>query len=441
MGNNDRRIDNGEAPIIYTLRYGHTTHSFTLPKPLQAARIDYAADAPGAAEPAAAAHGSAGGLVRVRQALAEPLLCRPLTEAAQGKESAVILISDGTRLVPSHLFVEPLIDELNGAGIPDTRITVVVALGMHRKETEAELRALAGPAAYGRVRVVNHSAQPADCVFLGTTRMGTPVEINRTVAEAGFRIATGNIEPHPLVGMSGGVKAMVPGTASHRTIEANHSLSGRYGPAAGDPDHPIYRDLAEAASLLALDFLLNVVVDADRRIVFAAAGQPAAAREACIRHAQRLFLVPATELYDVVIASPGGAPKDRQFYQTVKSLQNAAAIAKPGGSIVLAAECREHFGNGLLQYWMETIPNREEAVRRLTRQFVLGPHKITTIQSVLKQQRIFLYSDMPDPLVELTGCRPVSNLQACIDRLVSPPGTTVGWMPHTALTFPVKAAD
>lgn len=411
----------------YHLGYGSGFVKFTLAPEVSADTIIYT-HAESSESPSSMIH----------DLLNNPIGAPPLREAAAGKTDAVILISDMTRLCPSWEFLPLLLNELNAAGLPDDRIQIIVALGAHRKQTESELTQLVGEEVYRRVSVQNHSARTEDCRFVGTTPQGTPVEINRDVVQADFRIVTGNVEPHRLAGMSGGVKALFPGVASIRSIEANHSLSARHSPSPGQLDQPIRRDMEEAAAFVPIHYLLNVVVDHDRRIIGGAAGDVIQAHRAAVESARLRFLVPVPELYDVVIVSTGGYPKDIQLYQAVKSLQNAASITRPGGSIVFIARCQELFGNGVFQYWVETIQDRQVIEEQLQRRFVLGAHKISHISKVIHQHAVYLYSDAPPPIVELIGFTPIEHLQQAVDRLTSPPGFKTAVMPYGSLTFPIQ---
>jgi nickel-dependent lactate racemase len=373
----------------------------------------------------------------ILEALRQPIGTPGLKELARGRNQAIVLISDSSRLSPSSVFLPHLLRELNDAGLKDEQITVIVALGMHRKQTEEELQQLVGPDLYRRIKVLNHSALPEDCVRVGRTRQGTPIEINRRVVEADLRIATGNVEPHRLVGISGGVKALIPGVASQACIERNHSLSQIFKVSEGDPDNPIHADLEEALKAVPIDFLFNVIVNHRKEIIAAAAGDVVDAHRKLLETARKLFLVPVAKAYDAVIVSPGGYPKDLQLYQAVKSLVNASRLLKPGAPILMAAECGEHFGNGVFQYWTETIQDLKLVEAKLQKQFVLGAHKLGHIAEVLKEHSVSLYSAVPAPLVRLLGFRPVGDLrQAAIELLEGRYGE-VAFMPYGALTFPV----
>lgn len=420
---------------IYTLGYGNQTVSFVLPGSIQPDILSYA-------------ESSAVDPDLIRKALSRPIHSSRLSELAQGKKNAVILISDGTRLCPSYLLLPHLLDELNQGGIPDSAITVIVALGMHRVHTLSELIKLVGEDTWKRVTVRNHSALEQDCVELGRTSRGTPVIINRHVVEADLRIVTGNIEPHRLAGMSGGIKAVIPGCASKRCIESNHALSRLAKAIPGDIQNPVREDMEEAQRYLPVHFLLNVVVNHKREVIAAAAGDPVEAHRSLFDYARSSFLIdPPQEPYDLIIASAGGAPKDLQLYQAVKTLQNAAALLKPDGAILLAAECKEHYGNGIMQLWVETIGDRGRILRALEQQFILGAHKLQHLLGIVDKHPVWLYSAIPAAILDLLGFQPgEETFQATLDHIIARmtvyerlPRTAI--MPYGALTFAKEPSE
>jgi lactate racemase len=423
-GNNVRKIWKGRAIAMLQLPYGKDEIRVELDPSCRWDTIMYNGRTEGSADS------------MIRQALEQPIGSPRLQTLAHAKANAVIVISDISRLCPSYLFLPYLLEELNNGGVPDENITIIVALGLHRKQTREELSRLVGPSILQRVRVENHSAVPEDCVSLGSTTLGTPIEVNKKVAEAELLIITGNIEPHALAGMSGGVKAVIPGTASWRCIEKNHSLSQKYPSEPGLVDNVVRRDMEEAARAVPIDFLFNVIVNHRRELIAAVAGHPTLAHQEGIAAARSRFLVPAARAYDLVIASPGGHPKDMQLYQAVKSLVNASKIAVPGGTIVLVAHCEELFGNGIFQYWTEVVQDRARMVRMLKEQFVIGAHKIEHIDKVLSKHRVLLYSCIPRSTVELIGFEPVDNLQEMIPLLIKQSRIGAAVMPYASITFP-----
>ncbi|WP_282938881.1 nickel-dependent lactate racemase [Paenibacillus sp. RC67] len=413
---------------MFHLPYGKTTLPLSVPDTLPIDTITYRM-----AEEDGSLQSSQN---RIAHALSKPIGTAKLSELAVGRDSAVIIISDGTRLCPSHLLLPPLLQELNQAGIPDVSIDIIIALGMHRKHTPEEMKNLVGSSVYGRIRVHNHSAASEDCILLGTSSSGTPIEINRLAVKADLRIVTGNIEPHALAGISGGIKALIPGIASQRCIEHNHSLSQHYKAVPGEPDNPIHKDMEEGLRFLSVDFLLNVVVNHEKHVLEAAAGEVIAAHRTLISRASSRFLVPVPHAYDMTIVSPGGHPKDLQLYQAIKALRNASTLTKKGGTIIMVAECSEMLGNGVFQFWVETMKDRQSMVEKLQQQFQLGAHKILHLDEVLSKQRVYLYSAVPRSIVELLGLLPTDDIQQVFDEFISTKGKTVALMPYGSLTYP-----
>ncbi|WP_134699091.1 nickel-dependent lactate racemase [Ammoniphilus sp. YIM 78166] len=411
----------------YTVGYGRKTVTFHLPTTKQVTEVSYRRDT---------AEDQSG---LIQQALQYPIASPSLRELAQGKRSAVILISDISRLSPSYKFLPMILGELMEGGLDLSQVRIVVALGMHRKQTEKELVQLVGESIYNQVEVLNHSALPEDCVHVGTTSLGTPVEIFRPVVEAELRIATGNMEPHGLAGLSGGVKALMPGVSSQRSIQHNHAFSRQWKVQPGDQENPIRKDMEETLKFLPVHFLFNTVVNHQQEILETVAGDVLEAHRHLAEKAKQRFLVPIDPSFDAVIVSTGGHPKDLQLYQAVKTLQNASKLVKPGGKILLIAECKEVFGNGLFQYWVETVQDSARIAQMMEKEFVLGAHKVMHIHEILQQHEVFLFSEVPDSTVELLGFHPVADLQACVDQLAELKALAV--MPYGALTFPTQQKE
>lgn len=375
----------------------------------------------------------------INRALQEPIGSDPLFKIASGKKNAVIVVSDRTRLAPSKLFLPYLVEEVVRGGIKKSDITVVVATGAHRKATEDEIEIIVGPKIYNTVKCLCSSPEAEACVDLGKTSRGTPVQIFRQVAESDLIIATGNIEPHRMASFSGGAKALVPGTSGLETIEKNHALSMK-GHTGKEPEQSEVRaDAEEAAALAGLGFIFNVVVDHAGRLIRAYAGHPVKAhREGCILAGKMYYVAPGPSA-DVVIASAGGFPKDQNLYQAIKALQNAAAVVKPGGTVVLAANCGEGYGNETFRRWVESGLGEAEILERFSRGFELGGHKAAYAARITKKCRVHLVSSLPREVAELLHFRPYQHMQeafeAALFRLEKAAPDVVA-MPYAGLTFP-----
>lgn len=374
--------------------------------------------------------------VLLARALDTPIRSPRLEELVRPGERVAIITSDITRPFPTARVLPALLARLYRAGISPEDITLVFALGSHRRHTEAEMRRLAGPA-WGAI----HCADSGQNGFvpLGTTRRGTPVEIDRLVAEADRRICLGNIEYHYFAGYSGGAKAIMPGVSTRAAIQANHSRMTDPNACVGRLEgNPVREDLEEAAALVGVDFLLNVVLDEHKRIVHAVAGDITAAHRAGCAWLDRHFRTPIPALADIVIASQGGAPKDLNLYQTQKALDNAKHAVRPGGIIILAGACPEGLGEDTFQQWMLEAQSPQDLIRRIQREFRLGGHKAAAIALVLERCQVFLVSQMPPELVRRCFLTPFSTIQAAYDAALARlgPEATVTAMPYGGSTLP-----
>jgi len=377
----------------------------------------------------------------IGRAMEAPIASPRLRDLARPGQKVVVLASDVTRPCPTRLMLPAVMGELNSAGVPDRDVTVVFGLGIHRGQTPEERRMLAGDDMYRRLRCID--SDPGDVVWVGNTTRGTPVEVFRTVAEADFRIALANIDPHYFAGYSGGSKSVVPGVCGRATIEANHALMLEPGAAPGNlQGNPVREDIEEAAAFVGVDFILNVILDEAKQVVDAVAGHVLEAHRHGCRSADRLFKVPIPERAAVVVASPGGHPKDLNVYQAQKSLDNAAQAVKPGGVIILVASCAEGFGEPVFEAWIAAGAAPAEIVKRLRREFQLGGHKAAAIARVAMDCRIFLVSDLPAAMVRRVWMEPCSSAQLALDRALAEqgPDARVIIMPYAGSTLPAVGA-
>jgi nickel-dependent lactate racemase len=286
--------------------------------------------------------------------------------------------------------------------------------------------------------VINHD--PSDIVRLGVTSRGTPVEILRTVVEADVRICVGNLELHYFAGYSGGAKAILPGCASRATVQANHAMMVKPEACAGRLDgNPVRADLEEGAAMVGIDFILNVLVDSQHRITGAVAGEVSAAhRQGCELVAEQ-GIVPVAGLADVVLVSAGGFPKDVNFYQAQKALDNAAHVVRPGGTIVLVAECGEGLGNVTFETWLREASSPRQVLDRIQHEFVLGGHKAAAVASVLERASVYLVSSLPAEVVEACGLIPSDDVEQALNIALSQAGKSAGIlvMPQGGSVLPV----
>jgi nickel-dependent lactate racemase len=347
------------------------------------------------------------------EALAHPIGSPPLNQMVKIGAKIAIVTSDLTRPCPSHKLLPHIAHELELAGIPDEDVFIVLALGLHRPMTNAEITQALSPEIRRRYRVYNHN--PKDVERLGFTSRGTPVEFFRPLVEADFRICLGNIEFHYFAGFSGGAKAILPGCASHLTVTANHAMMVLPEATAGKiEDNPPRMDIDEAVAMLGVDFILNVVVDNEHKIIAAYAGDVTAAhRKGCQFVAQR-GKVKISHKADIVVAGTGGFPKDINFYQAHKAMEGAKDFIREGGVLILVGECAEGFGNQTMEEWMLAATSPAEVILRLQRGFVLGGHKAAAIAAIQQRAKIYLVSRLPEEKVRQSGILPFSDAQTAL---------------------------
>ncbi len=246
------------------------------------------------------------------------------------------------------------------AGIPRERVTVLIATGLHRPATEAEIAEIIGPELYGQVRVVNHFAKDlASHRSLGTTSTGTPVYIDERFVEADVHITLGFIEPHLMLGFSGGRKLIAPGLAAAETIKVLHSPKFMRDPRSVEgsiADNPLHRELLEIARMARHDFMIDVALTRKREIAAVFAGDPEAAHRAGTDFVGRTMLETIDAPADAVITTAAGYPLDLTFYQTVKGITAASHVVRDGGRILVLSECAEGAGAPEFQDLMRRFP-------------------------------------------------------------------------------------
>lgn len=373
----------------------------------------------------------------VRRALREPVGAPPLRQVVRSGEKIAVITSDITRPMPTRKVMPALLDELYAAGVKSGDITLVFALGSHRSQTDEERRRLAGERAWNEIRCVD--CDPDDCVHLGITSAGTPVDITRVVAEADRRICLGNVEYHYFAGYSGGAKAIMPGCSTRAAIQSNHSMMVRAEAAAGNlKTNPVRRDIEDAAALCGIDYILNVVLGEHKEILRAAAGDVTLAHRELCAFLDKIYLNELPQAADIVLVSQGGAPKDLNLYQTQKALDNARHAVRQGGIIILIGSCREGLGERVFEQWMTTSPSPEAMIERIGRDFQLGGHKAAAIAITLQKAKIFLVSELEDDFVRSIFLTPQPSAQAALEQAFRELGgdASVLAMPFGGSTLP-----
>lgn len=286
------------------------------------------------------------GLTLVQEAMASPIGSLPLEQLAVGKKTCTIIISDHTRPVPSRDILPLMLAALR-VGNPEIDVTLLVATGFHRPTTTKELEDKLGAEIAGREKILVHDAfDPESNVEIGTLPSGAPLVIDRAAVETDLLISEGFIEPHFFAGFSGGRKSVLPGVCDKTTVLGNHCgefIASPYARTGILENNPLHMDMVAAAELAKLAFIVNVVIDEDKKTVAAFAGDFKQAHEAGVAFLRQFCEVKAVP-GDIVITSNGGAPLDQNIYQSVKGLTAAEASAKEGAVLIMCAELADGTG-------------------------------------------------------------------------------------------------
>jgi nickel-dependent lactate racemase len=384
----------------------------------------------------------------LHDALLEPIGKAPLHALIQPEDKIGIVFNDITRPTPNSQIIHAILDEL--PQVPRANITLFNALGTHRPNTHPELQAMLDPGLVAQYSIVqNEAVDPAFLKYLGTTQRGHPIWLNREFLECDVKILTGFIEPHFFAGFSGGGKAIMPGMAGMETIRANHNAE-----MIGDPKatwgitngNPIWEEVHEIARMLDGVFLVNVTLNKDKRITGIFCGDLEEAHRKGCEYARQTALIPVARPFDIVITSNSGYPLDLNLYQSVKGMSAAAQIVKPGGAIIIAAECRD----GVPEHGLYGGLLRQHSTPDQLLGSIRGAGSVhqdqwqVQIQAMLQLKAdIYVYSrGLSDEQVRSAMLRPCPSIEGKLAELIQQygPEARIGILPEGPQTIPFLSA-
>jgi nickel-dependent lactate racemase len=387
----------------------------------------------------------------IAAAVANPIDSPPLRELARPGDSVCIAFTDITRASPDDLLVPPILAELEAAGVHDQDVTLLCGIGMHRPSTPAEKVAKLGQAVVSRYRVIDNEPQNPDAlVDLGTTESGIPLSVNRVAYEADLLVATGIVEPHQYAGYSGGRKTLAVGAAGEVMIAYTHGPQmvdhpgTRLGRIEGNPFHEA---ITEAARRAGLRFIVNVVQDDHKQVVYVRAGEPEATFQELVAFARTIYEVPVPQQYDVAVAGVG-FPKDTNLYQASRAASYLffapTPVVKPGGVFVVPAPCGEGAGEGVgEQRFLMAMQNAPDV------QFILddarqhgyppGQQRAFVMAKVLEQNDVIIVGAEDPELIHSAKFQAAPTMEAAFARITQTLGEYLDALivPHALLTLPI----
>ena len=331
--------------------------------------------------------------------LERPTGTPPLAAVAQGRRDACILISDITRPVPNELILRPVLKILEEAGIARDRILILVATGLHRPNEGEELVEMVGREIATNYRIENHHGPVLDeHTFLGDSPRGVPIWLDTRYVQADLKVTTGLIEPHLMAGFSGGRKLICPGIAALETVRVWHGPDFLEHPKADCgilEGNPVHEENTWIARKAGCDFIVNVVIDSERRPLKFVAGDMEQAFQEGVRFVRGVVTDTVAEPVDIVVTSSAGYPLDTTFYQAVKGLTGALPIVRQGGTIIMAASLSEGIGSAPFQQLFEENPSLDVFIERILGKeyFVMDQWQLEELAKVRRKAHVKLVSD------------------------------------------------
>ncbi|MGV8980892.1 nickel-dependent lactate racemase [Clostridium sp.] len=339
----------------------------------------------------------------VNKALDNPIGSKKLEELVKGVKDLVLITSDHTRPVPSKVTLPILLSRIRSAN-PKIKITILIATGFHRPTTREEMIDKFGQDIVDNEVIINHVSEDySSMVSVGTLPSGGELLLNKIAMEAELLISEGFIEPHFFAGFSGGRKSVLPGVASAKTVMANHCsefIASEYARSGVIENNPIHRDMLYAAKEAKLAFILNVVIDSNKKVINAFAGDSELAHSSGCKFVMELASVKAVKA-DIVISTNGGYPLDQNIYQSVKGMTAAEATCKDGGVIIMVSACNDGHGG---QSFYDNIANAKSPREVLDRVLKVGRNdtapdqwEFQILARILNAHTVILVTDMCEP--------------------------------------------
>ncbi len=378
-------------------------------------------------------------------ALAAPLKSALLTELAQGKRTACIVISDVTRPVPNREILPPILATLEAAGILRENILLLIGTGLHRASTPAERVEMLGRDIAGKFRIEDHDGRDLSAHrYLGDTPRGIPAWIDARYVDADLRIVTGLVEPHLMAGYSGGRKAICPGISAVETIRRWHGpelLESDLACVGSLKGNPVHEEALAVAALAGCDFAVNVVLDSKRRVAALHAGALNDVFEAAVASFDRIGVVHIDRPVPIVVTSSAGYPLDATWYQAIKGLTGALPAVERGGTIIMAAGLQEGVGGKEFRELVCVTRSFDEFMCKLRRPdfFVIDQWQYEELAKAARHARIVVctdesrHADLARSLVE-----PVKSVEAAVQEALQRhgQGARILVIPHGPYVLP-----
>ena len=390
-------------------------------------------------------------IAQIEKAIDNPIASPTLDKIiAEKGGDAVIVVSDITRKTGVHIYLPLIIERLIKAGIKEKDISIMFGNGTHRAMTEDEKEQIVGKEVYNRIELAEHNAfDESNLVSLGKTKQGANILINKKIMTTKHVILTGGVVFHYVAGFGGGRKSIIPGVAGFETIRANHlmAMSKEKGKGRADnvgsailKNNPVHNDMVSIMKKVNPAFVVNAALNSSHEIIKVSAGDPHKAHLNLCEFFKRNYAIPIDNLYDIVIASCGGYPKDLNFIQSHKTMENAFSAVKDDGTLIVLAQCQQGGGSDEINHWLkftDLVSMEEELYRNFA---IYGQTVWATLCKTHKKNIVFV-STMDTEVIRSMKMTPATSLEQAVDIALksAPKDPYVGFMPQGSLFLPLKS--
>jgi nickel-dependent lactate racemase len=350
----------------------------------------------------------------IRQALNNPIGSPSLKEFLKDARDVLFIVNDPTRPTPTARVLDIIEDDIAGQNV-----SFIVATGIHRAPTEEEYLQIFTEKYYTKYkeRIHSHDSKNDEMVYLGTSKNGTEMKVNKIGVDAHKIVIISSVEPHYFAGYTGGRKSFLPGIASFETIEQNHKLALKQeARALALEGNPVHEDMIDALSTVKKEiFTISTVLDKNHRIYAATAGDIYKSMEAAVSKAEEVFVAKIPQKADIVV-SVVKFPSDIDLYQAQKGIDNAKYAVKDGGILIVVAKCRMGIGEDSFVKLLSSADSPKDALDRIEKKFVIGYHKAAKMAEVGLYAQTFGVTDLDPKILESIFIRPFSSLQEALDK-------------------------
>jgi nickel-dependent lactate racemase len=350
----------------------------------------------------------------IRQALNNPIGSPSLKEFLKDARDVLFIVNDPTRPTPTARVLDIIGDDIAGQNV-----SFIVATGIHRAPTEEEYLQIFTEKYYTKYkdRIHSHDSKNDEMVYLGTSKNGTEMKVNKIGVDAHKIVIISSVEPHYFAGYTGGRKSFLPGIASFETIEQNHKLALKQeARALALEGNPVHEDMIDALSTVKKEiFTISTVLDKNHRIYAATAGDIYKSMEAAVSKAEEVFVAKIPQKADIVV-SVVKFPSDIDLYQAQKGIDNAKYAVKDGGILIVVAKCRMGIGEDSFVKLLSSADSPKDALDRIEKKFVIGYHKAAKMAEVGLYAQTFGVTDLDPKILESIFIRPFSSLQEALDK-------------------------